>query len=122
MSTNNTKVARPATPALDLLQELTDQVYLPVGAQKLAAANVKIASAGEVGQALMLGNQVASAIDTAQASREGANGSEVAKVASNVSKLIPGFADPAIAQRDAQINQHIDANAELSAKFAAALA
>ena len=57
MASEPTKVARPATPNLDLLELLTNEVYLPTAHQKLASEGQVATSRDELSKALMIGAQ-----------------------------------------------------------------
>lgn len=114
------KVARPATPYLDLLEALADEVYAPVGYQKLASAGQIMRNPQELLNALSFGAQVSHAAEMAQANQLSPVDAHIAKVASMFGQQ-PSPTDVA-AQFDAAINEQIDANPALAQKMAAAFA
>ena len=112
------KIARPKTPSLDLLDSLAREVYFPAGATKFASANQKFASNKELVQAMSIGENVADEIEA----RKTASGvvSPMQQHADKVASMINGKLTNA--QLDDALNSRIDANPELSEKFAAAFA
>lgn len=110
-------VARPATPNLDLLNVLTEEVYLPAGAEKLAAAGQVPANLAELGEALTIGMQVAQAVAQKKAADQSVTPlqAHAAKVASILGN------EPGEEEINAVVNQRINQNPELAKKFAAAL-
>lgn len=109
------KVARPATPGLDLLDTLTDEVFLAAGASKLAAAGQTPSNREELTEALALGAQVANAVE-AKTANEYAVSPMQAHIAKTAS-LLQG--EPTQDQIDQSVNAQIDSNPELAQKFAA---
>lgn len=107
--------ARPATPGLNLLNALTDEVFLPAGVVKLASAGQQPANMNDVTEALSIGMQVANAIQAKQAT---GNATPLSTHASKVAAILDGATGSK--QVDAIINGQIDASPELSEKFAAA--
>ena len=111
------KIARPATPSLDLLDGLFGEVYLPAAMTKLAAVGQTPTTVDELTSACAVGEQVANAIDARKTAGELV--SPIEQHAAKVASMIEGA--PSQTRVDAIINANIDGDAELSAKFAAAL-
>lgn len=112
------KIARPATPSLDLLDSLAYEVYFPAGATKFASVNQRFSSNEDLVAAMALGENVA---DELEARKTASNvASPMQRHANKVASMINGA--PNEAQIDAALNSRIDANPELSEKFAAAFA
>jgi len=112
------KIVRPATPGIDLLDALTTEVFLPAGATKLASAGQVPSNMAELSEALSFGMQVAQAVEAKTASEGNVSPlqAHIAKTAS----LLQGA--PTHEQVDRVINTQVDANVDLTAKFAAAFA
>lgn len=121
MSAENTKVARPATPNLDLLAALTDEVYLPIAHQKLASEGQVAGSQDELVKALNIGANVAQAVTQKAASARQVNplDAHAEKVAAMLG-MGPTQEQMQVAEIN-QINQAISGQPTLAAKFAAAL-
>jgi len=121
MSTD-TLVDRPATPHLDLLNTLTEQVFYPVGHQKLASYNQVASNVDELAHALAIGNQVRQAIEVKQASRQTPLEAHADKVA-HILGIAPQFSlvekSAAVTQA---ISQQIDSDPAVAAQFDAVLA
>ena len=52
------KIARPATPSLDLLDSLAREVYFPAGATKFASVNQRFSSNEDMVAAMAIGKSV----------------------------------------------------------------
>ena len=114
MSAESTeKVARPATPNLNLLEALTKQVYLPVGQMKLASGGLML-QGERLTQALTTGANVAAMVQQ----RYGNRVDEVDAVSQKVAAMM-GLGDQS---QDAEINASISQDPALAGTFAAALA
>jgi hypothetical protein len=118
MSEQQTKVARPATPGLDLLNDLGDTVFRPAMVNKLAKAGIPVRSQEDVQAVVKTGAAVSQAIDqTLQQKHQPGSpvqqGAQKAAAAMNKVGYTQGV--------DQQINDRIAQNQSLSSKFAAAL-
>ncbi len=106
------KVARPETPNLDLVEDLSLKYYYPVGARKLASAGYAASTDEQLVRMMRIGSQVADAVEARPGHQTDPLATHEAKVASALGYQ-PDY--------NAQVRQLIADDEQLQTKFAAAL-